>query len=44
MSRVTRARMDTEVVKSVIGMGYTMDTVRRVIKNRLLTTGKSPYY
>ncbi|ELT93895.1 hypothetical protein CAPTEDRAFT_64177, partial [Capitella teleta] len=37
--RATRARMDTEMVKSVVQMGYPTEIVRKVIENRLLNVG-----
>lgn len=38
-AKEVKARMDTQMVRKVLDMGYSSSTVRRVIEERLRTTG-----
>jgi len=38
-AREIKARLDSDIVKKIIGMGYSRDLVQRVIRTRLETKG-----
>ena len=42
--REVTARMDTEIVNIVLGMGFEKDFIRQVIEYRLRTNGLFPSY
>ena len=42
--REIKARLDAPVVQAVIKMGYSRDVVRKVIEQRLTSTGEKIFY